>query len=282
LRKEKDEAIAYVLNNPKIELLLDSGAFSALNRGSEIQLEDYMLFLEKWQSKLFGYMALDKLGDPVETQQNLEIMIREGFKPIPIHVRGDTKERMDELFEISDYVALGGFRRPHKGSAPAEYVKQKMLWARGRKVHWLGYTPLKMVREFTPYSCDSSTWASAAMYGIANVYYGAGKWSGSIGLEDAQKMTEVDPRIKKVLDQCGLTVKEFRDPDRWRSTKPMSKFVSQVISAASWVKYVRDLRGAIGTRHFLASARASGSPIYLLFDWINKTSSGEAYPIDEY
>ena len=55
--------------------MLDSGAFSAKNSGAEINIDEYMGFLHK-HGKVFtgGYVALDVLGDPVQTEKNLDIM----------------------------------------------------------------------------------------------------------------------------------------------------------------------------------------------------------------
>ena len=79
--RQKPEEFALFANNPHVEVLLDSGAFTALNSGEEIHLKDYMAFLEMWRDKLFGYLALDVLGDPVGTDVNLRVMRNAGFKP---------------------------------------------------------------------------------------------------------------------------------------------------------------------------------------------------------
>src|SRR5207302_10610654 len=89
MRDMPEKRIAQIMNNPTIELLLDSGAFTALNAGYEIKLDEYMEFLQKWQSRLFGYMALDKLQDPKTTAANLRTMLSEGLKRITVHVFGD-------------------------------------------------------------------------------------------------------------------------------------------------------------------------------------------------
>jgi 6-pyruvoyltetrahydropterin/6-carboxytetrahydropterin synthase len=176
LRSERPENIERLLTHPFIELLLDSGAFTALNAGVEIKLDEYIQFCLKWKENLFGYMALDKLQDPATTTRNLHTMLEAGLKPIPVHVLGDDERRMDELFELSDWVALGGFRRPHRGPAPYTYIKKKMAWAKGRKVHWLGFTNKPVVEGFKPFSCDCSSWMAGAMYGRVAIYIGLGRW----------------------------------------------------------------------------------------------------------
>jgi len=167
---------AELANRPDVELLLDSGAFTAKNTGEDISLDEYCSFLDEWGPKLFRYLALDVVGNPEGTDRNLKEMLRNGYKPVPVHVLGDDQRRMDELFEYSDYVALAGLRRPHKGGAPKEYVAAKMKWAAGRDVHWLGYVREPMIAAFRPYSVDCASWTAGQMYGAARVYTGHGKW----------------------------------------------------------------------------------------------------------
>jgi hypothetical protein len=45
LREEKPETIERILTNPLIELLLDCGAFTAMNAGAEISLSEYIEFI---------------------------------------------------------------------------------------------------------------------------------------------------------------------------------------------------------------------------------------------
>ena len=159
------ESFARIAENPHVELLLDSGAFTAKNTGQDIRLEDYCDFLRTWKHRICRYISLDVIGDPKQTDFNFREMVRAGFSPVPVHVLGDDKRRMNELFEASDYVALGGLKRPGKGPASKSYVLEKMKWAAGRNVHWLGYTKPAMLTALHPYSCDCSTWNSGIRYG---------------------------------------------------------------------------------------------------------------------
>ena len=165
------------LDCPYIEILLDSGAFTAKTLGLEIKLSDYCTFLDEYGSRLFRYLALDVVGDPAATDVNLKEMIRAGYKPVPVHVLGDDQKRMDELFELSDYVALAGLLRPGRGHSHVSYVNQKMLWAAGRPVHWLGFVREELFGSLMPASCDSSSWMSALRYGNLAYYCGRGSWA---------------------------------------------------------------------------------------------------------
>lgn len=257
LRDNSAETIERILTNPYIELLLDSGAFTAMNAGYEIKLDEYIEFLHKWRNNLFGYMALDKLQDPVTTDKNLRVMLDAGLKPIPVHVYGDTERRMDELFELSDWVALGGFRRPHRGPAPGTYVKLKMRWAKNRNVHWLGYTSKPMVQAFRPFSCDCSSWMSGAMYGRLAVYVGRGKWVNHTLSEMRKTRAYNLPELRRALSEYDIPLADYMDERQWHNGNSACELkardcVITKLPARSWVRYVLDLKQKFGTRLFIA------------------------------
>jgi hypothetical protein len=214
VRKSKPALIEALFTNPDVEILLDCGAFSALNAGEEIKLSDYIGFLDDWKDKLFGYLALDVLGNPDATSANLATMLDHGLHPIPVHVRGDGEARMDELFQYSDWVALGGLRRPQRGWCKRSYVKQKMDWAKGRNVHWLGYTKQQMIAAFKPYSVDSASWASGQMYGFCHVYLGDGRWLRPIRQWHRHS---IPPSAMAHIQTYGFTRAQVENAANWRA-----------------------------------------------------------------
>lgn len=257
LREERPETIERILTHPAIELLLDSGAFTAMNAGVEISLDEYITFCQRWKDHLFGYMALDVLQNPVATEQNLQVMIKEGLRPIPVHVWGDDQKRMDELFELSDWIALGGFRRPQRGPAPYPYVKLKMEWARGRRVHWLGFTNKPLIEGFRPFSCDCSSWMAGAMYGRVAVYAGRGRWYTYTRDELLQKRGYLKSDLRRALSDYDVTLTEFLDERHWHNGNSANEIKARdcmitKLPARSWVRYVVDLRVRCGTRLFIA------------------------------
>lgn len=252
LKGLKKETIEFFLSDPRMEVIIDSGGFTALNAGWEIDMESYLRFIDEYGKYMFGYMALDKIGDIAETKRRLEYMLSKGYTPIPIHVRGDTKERMDELYNYSDFVAFGGLRRPHSGPAPKSYIKKKMEWAEGRKCHWLGYTTLAQIKTFRPYSVDCSSWASSLMYGSLSVYEGGGK-----PFVNYEKTKVIENRImpsqfmQRVLQRHGFSIEDWFNPAMWSNSKKTG-WMTTKISIASWVRYILDVRAVLGTRLFMS------------------------------
>jgi len=258
LRKLPAEDLHSIITHPRVELLVDSGAFTAFNAGQTIELNEYMEFLRKWATDVFGYLALDKVQDPAATEVNLRIMLSEGFKPIPVHVLGDDEQRMDELFSMSSWVACAGLRRPHRGAAPPEYVKQKMAWAKGRNVHWLGYTSNAMIRAFKPYSVDCANYKQASISGSTSFYLGGGTMKVAnmtqwLERSDVGKSSHRQLRAAVAAVDFDPRILDFEQS--WRSVS--MKRVTMELSLRQWVLYQLDMRKHIGTRLFLAAIAGS-------------------------
>lgn len=254
LKRKQTEAI---IGCPEIELLLDSGGFTAKNAGEEIDLGEYIAFLQDFGPSLFAYVALDKLQDPEQSERNLSTMIEAGLKPVPVHVYGDDEKRMNELFKLSDYVALGGLRRPHRGKAPKSYVVKKMEWARDRKVHWLGYTEKPMIAALKPFSCDCASAVSGIMYGHCDLYMGGGKFLGFTYEQFVSKHISLRREVVARLARYGSSVKELMDQDLWTNDdkdsgrKALDTPIYRV-PMRGWLEYSMDVRQLYGTRFFIA------------------------------
>jgi len=272
-----EERIKYVLENPHLEVLIDSGAFSALNAGVEVDIEEYMAWVKRWENHLFGYMLLDKLGDPKTSAENYEVMLRNGLHPIPIHVRGDGEQRMDELFERSAYVACGGFRRPKVGWSSEGYVELKMQWAKGRPVHWLGYTKHTMLMRYAPYSCDSSNVMSAAQYGLL-IYPKSG---GLTQIKYNELKASPPIALKRTLDRLGIQWEDLKDRRSWRCNRPAGQeyceHLSHFMTCFAYVDYARRMNAYNGTRVFIATTGVYDTPEMVSF-FANETCLTERAP----
>lgn len=254
------ESFAKIANDARVELLLDSGAFTAKNTGVDIRLEDYCGFLSIWKDRICRYISLDVIGDPKQTEFNFKEMVKAGFSPVPVHVLGDDKRRMDELFEASDYVALGGLKRPGKGSASKSYVLEKMRWAAGRNVHWLGYTSPAMLASLKPYSCDCSSWNAGFRYGKLDVYLGAGIWRSFS--EKERHLIIGDRIVFNFVCQMGYAVRDVLDVKKWHG-RPLGDSLLGDVNLDSHVRYSMEVRRLFGTRLYLAMNGDARDELYL-------------------
>ena len=67
----------------KVNLFLDSGAFSAFTQGAEINIVDYIAFIKKNKKYIETYAVLDVIGSAEKTWENQRIMEKAGLSPLP-------------------------------------------------------------------------------------------------------------------------------------------------------------------------------------------------------
>lgn len=251
-----DDTLEWLMNHPNIDLLIDSGAFSFHQTGTKAPLGAYMDFIDKWRDKLWAFIAMDVPGNPVKTQRNLKIMHQKGYDPVPVHVMGDSAEKMDELYEMSPLICLASLPiRERLTERNKSFLKMKMEMAAGRHVHWLGYTGEDMIRTFKPYSCDSSSWTAVCRYGTATVYLGNGRRivmrKPNVAKHGVPE--EHEREIYKTILRAGITPAEFLDTREWKGWRKENPALR--VSIWSWVQYVRDLEAHFRTRYFMSVTR---------------------------
>lgn len=238
-----DLGTGLVKYGPRIEILLDSGAFTAWQQGENITLDQYCSFLDHMPFRPWRYFTLDVVGDWEATRANYEAMRARGFSPVPIFTRGTPIEELHDYAKTSDLVGLGGLASSREGAARYGYLKHIIPQAPGVNMHLLGVTSHEWVKHFRPYSCDSTSWVSGQKYGRVNLYMGRGRVEIWRPASDGRPTGDFAARIARYgFDPYSLTK---RDP-LWYQ-----------INVMSWVDFAMDMEAAIGTRLFLAVGRAS-------------------------
>jgi hypothetical protein len=154
-------------------LMVDSGAFTAWNRGKQVDMDEYVAFIRslpsEWETSA---IQLDVIGDPVATLANFQRMCDMSLDTIPVFTRGAPLEHRDAMYERAPLVAVGGL----VGNAKyLPYLRHFMNTNDGRAVHWLGYTNVSDMKKYRPASVDSSAIAGAQRYGAINYYAGNGR-----------------------------------------------------------------------------------------------------------
>ena len=249
--------------NGKFRFLLDSGAFTAWKAGNEIHIDDYCNFVENLKIKPWRYFTLDKIGDPIGTQKNYEIMLKRGFNPIPIFTRGESLSVLEDFYKTSDVVGIGGLVGTQKNKG---FVRGIMRHVGKRMVHWLGFTDIQFLKYFKPYMCDSSTWESGARYGTLRLYLGKGKFV-SINKQEFK-----DKPKKNILDRIkwlGVAPYIMSKVDSWHGGNSYSRS----LCARSGVALSVDIEKNIKTKLFLATATPLA--VDLLVDGFNDLYGGK-------
>lgn len=175
--KLRNRATIYELNlkkmsKNKVELFIDSGAFSAWSQGSEIKLKDYIKFIQKNQKEIDVYSNLDVIGDPKETWRNQMMMEQNGLHPLPVfHYGEDEKWLIKYLGRGHKYISLGGMV-PISNQPLIAWLDR--LWSefltddKGKpivRIHGFGLTSLQLITRYPWYSVDSTSWVMTGRMG---------------------------------------------------------------------------------------------------------------------
>tara|TARA_R100000458_G_scaffold59625_1_gene70830 strand:+ start:2324 stop:3175 length:852 start_codon:yes stop_codon:yes gene_type:complete len=232
-----------VKHENRCELLLDSGAFTAMNTGKPIDLDNYINFLRTTSLKIWRYFVLDVVGDAVKSKENYYAMLDAGLNPIPIITRGADDKEIEEYYETSDLIGIGGLNMPNKKI----FIRAFMKKAKGRKVHWLGHTQMPMLKRYKPYSVDSSGYTAGARYAQVPIYLGGGREKTIKRKTFAKDCT---PQIKRLIERLGFNPEAFLKEKSWAGGASLAL----ELSAANAVARTLDIRQHLGTRNFLASA----------------------------
>ena len=241
----------------KVELFLDSGAYSALTQGKEINLKEYIQFIKENEEVIEIYANLDVIGDAQATWNNQMIMEKEGLSPLPVYHFGESEKWLEKYLERGhDYIALGGMVKSGDLYSFLNRIFSTYICDdRGYpavKVHGFGLTSLKMMLKYPWYSVDSTSWVVTGRMGSVYVpkrkngkwIYDENSWKVSVSLrspdmkEAGKHITTFSPMEQEIILEYihekgyKLGTSEFVEVEqshklekneRWLDKKPVSK-----------------------------------------------------------
>jgi hypothetical protein len=227
----------------ELEIVIDSGAFTAHKQGKRIELDDYCAFLDKLPVRADRHFMLDVIGDPDGTRRNFEESIRRGYNPIPIVTRGDDPSIIDYYFGHSDLIALGSVAGI--GNSSASWSQAMMQHIGDRKCHILGMTRFDLVKIMRPWSVDSSSWVSGRRYGGVMVYDGHADF---IKIDISKNLKGMLPRAaSQRIRRYGIDPYElFQKKELRYGRMPRT----QDLTTMSWCEFAYEMQERIGTRFF--------------------------------
>lgn len=175
--------LASILGEPgDVEVMADSGAFSAYHSGAVIERRDYVAWLRDWAGYFTCAANLDVIGDYAAGVRNLEWIGRQdtgGVPILPVFHPNEPWELLDSFCREFPYVALGGIAGPQ-----TDLRKPRMAWGvkgmqiaaeHGTAIHALGVTSPLVCNNMPFYSVDSSSVAFGQRFGVVYLWDEAGR-----------------------------------------------------------------------------------------------------------
>lgn len=169
----------------KVDLLLDSGAFSAWMRRESIDVRVYCKFVDQFKHLLWHYVTLDVIPgmrDKPRTQEQLadaaqqsyrnhQVMKDYGLSPIPVFHQGEEWSWLERLLKDGEpYIGISPFKDIPVQSQRRwlDQVFSILTDAKGVpfvKTHGFGTTHPKLLVRYPWYTVDSTTWTLTPGYG---------------------------------------------------------------------------------------------------------------------
>jgi len=168
--------LEYIKEKPKDSFLLDSGAFTFMNKKTidlnlDDYIENYIRFIVDYKIKYYFELDIDeKMG--LEKVEFIRKCLKKETKidPIPVWHKTRGVEYWEEMISKYNYVAMGlsGINETSKWARTNTLILKKMChMAKNKncKVHGLGYTRLKDMHKIGFYSVDSTSWKTCNRFG---------------------------------------------------------------------------------------------------------------------
>lgn len=156
----------------KLDMMLDSGAFSAYTKGEKVNLDDYMAYIKKYEKYLTCYVNLDVIGDAEATARNQEIMEANGLKPMPVFHIGEEFVHLKRLMDKYEYIGIGGIANLSGTSESFIFLNKvfdMVCDSSGipqNKLHAFGITNTHAMMNYPWYSVDSTSWLYSSRMGL--------------------------------------------------------------------------------------------------------------------
>lgn len=247
------------MEQKKVELFLDSGAFSAWSQGKDIDINEYIDFIKEHKKVIDVYANLDVIGDAEATWKNQMIMEKAGLSPLPVFHFGEDIKWLKKLLDRDyDYIGLGGMVPISTTNLYhwlddlfTNYLTDK----HGMpivKVHGFGLTSLRLMLRYNWWSVDSTSWVLTGRMGAIYIpRFRVGKWiydddpwkivvsnKSPDQKEEGKHITTMSPMEKKILlnyinekgYKLGISKYKTVDSDyklveneKWVDKKPIDK-----------------------------------------------------------
>lgn len=150
----------------KPSILLDSGAYTAFTKGKNVNVIDYMAYIDANKRYLSGYMALDVIGNTDLSVALYDFMRSLGYDPIPVYHYGEECWVLYYYEQKSKRIALGGTVPVRNKQLVSDWCDMIYDKCPNAEYHLLGSSSEVIRRNEHLASCDSTSWYMMAVNGF--------------------------------------------------------------------------------------------------------------------
>jgi hypothetical protein len=182
-------------------ILIDSGAFTAYMAGKTIDVKTYSEFCKNHlHGKVWQYIALDRVKDAKVTAENLDYMVAQGLRPMPVFQINEDFSRMKYLTEVNPHVCVAGGVGTNDDYIRHRYQSAFKASDYKAKIHALGYLRFPDVFRLPLFSGDSCSFAAGQMWGSFQ------RFSPRLGVvSNTLAQVKKSPDWLQFIAKCGLT-----------------------------------------------------------------------------
>ena len=213
-----DKVFAPLLD--KVSFFADSGAFSAVTCGAQIDYSAYCAWLRRWEHRFSCAASLDVIGDAKASRVAAEAMLSQNWSiPIlPVFHMGSDWEHLTHWVGKVNYLALGGMV-PFCANKPL-----LIKWARkcfsllppSMRVHGFGVTSWPVMRAVPWTTLDSSSWSSGARFAEIRLFDPRTGIEDQIAVRSRKALLAKDELLQRYYGvtaaQCLDAVSQRKEP----------------------------------------------------------------------
>lgn len=233
-------------NNIKSKLFIDSGAWSAHSKGKEVNIDDYINFLNKYDDYLYIYAELDKIpGEfrkPKTIEQRLEApeiswknylymkdKIKSRDKLLPVFHQGEDYKWLENMLEYKHedtkkHIPYIGISPANDSSIPGKiaFIDRcfdiiKKSSNPNVKTHAFGMTSLNILEKYPFTSADSTSYLMCAINGNIMTDYGTINVSDRRLYKDNALFLKDKNLLDNIISKYGFTLKELSEDSNKRT-----------------------------------------------------------------
>lgn len=242
--------------NNQHKLFIDSGAFSAWTKGKQIDIDEYIEFINKYKDYITVAASVDSipglpkssvLASKEEVKKSADLtwfnflyMRNKLINPDKLlytyHV-GEPFSYLEQALNYEDdrgyinYIAIGGLVGKSKDVVDEELTKINQILDSSKnpnlKIHLFGMTQLPVLEKYKCSSADSTTFIMEACYGNIRVNGKIVHISDQGELND-KNFVNLNPALKeeviKFLDTLGFTLDQVQESAEYRKLVNMYFF----------------------------------------------------------